>query len=66
MKILFLFALVVASLSVTAVAHAECPLLMQKRLLLSDKADLPSSVVQPSDAVGTSQKKQNGTVNVGH
>jgi hypothetical protein len=66
MKILFLFALVAASLSVTAVAHAECPLLMQKRLLLSDKAQLPSSSDHSPDAVANSLKKQNGSVNATH
>jgi hypothetical protein len=66
MKILFLFAIVAASLSVTAVAHAECPLLMQKRMLLSDKAQLPSNTVHSSDSAVSSQSIQNGKVKVGH
>jgi hypothetical protein len=66
MKILFLFAIVAASLSVT-VAHAECPLLMQKRLLLSDRAQQPSQSDQsPDSSVHSKKNNAVNAVNIGH
>ena len=47
MKFLIVFAVVTASLGMATFAHAECPLIMQKRLLLSDKTP-PPDIAQDS------------------
>jgi len=46
MKILFFIAIAISSISITASAsQGECPLLMQKRILLSDKSPLPENTL---------------------
>lgn len=60
MKFLFLIAVVISSVSMTAMAslaQGECPLLMQKKMLLSDKSPLPD-VAQNNDS--SSQKQPVG------
>ncbi|MCC2679392.1 MAG: hypothetical protein K0R29_1968 [Pseudobdellovibrio sp.] len=46
MKILFFIAIAISSISITAAAsQGACPLVMQKRILLSDKSPLPDNTL---------------------
>ena len=64
MKSLFLFAVLSTSLVFTSVlkAQGDCPLMMQKRLLLSDKSPLPENNLQESG----SSKSNSAPVNRGN
>ncbi len=56
MKILFFIAIAISSVSMTALASKEpCPLLMQKRMLLSDVSPLPDNAVGNSEANSSKQ-----------
>lgn len=56
MKVLFFVAIVISSVSMTAFASQDnCPLRMQKQILLSDKSPLPENTLGGSKAETTKQ-----------
>lgn len=56
MKVLFFLSLIISSVSMTAFAAQDnCPLRMQKQILLSDKSPLPDNTLGSPAATPTKQ-----------